>query len=281
MELELGKADRTVQLKRYTGCEFEVDLRIKPVSKITVQRNKYRAEYPCFIVIKGTHNHSLESAMGLRQLRVLPETREELFKYFEMAFTRSQATRIHQEKLNFNLTDLANHGINPSLRLSAWIREVWLTENHGQLSGESMFSAIKKYAEISEATRIELEVHDGATFAIILVTDLMMRCHQELKASSEVVFVDTTSHEDQLNTAVTPLLCAGPVGAVPLGIIFSSSQDEIGYKRGFQLLKKVLKSSVEFDNYWLQFCKSSVSQQNDKYTTYLTKLVEEEWSIHY
>ncbi|KAK4309449.1 hypothetical protein Pmani_018946 [Petrolisthes manimaculis] len=36
-----------------------------------------------------------------------------------------------------------------------------------------------------------------------------MRCHQELKASSEVVFVDT-SHVDQLNTAVTPQLCAGP-----------------------------------------------------------------------
>ncbi|KAK3884943.1 hypothetical protein Pcinc_010786 [Petrolisthes cinctipes] len=163
-----------------------------------------------------------------------------------MGFTRSQATRIHQQKLNFNLTDLANHGINPSPRSSAWIREVWLTENHGHLSGESMFSAIQKYKNNNEATRIELEVYDGGNFAIVLVTDLMMRCHQELKSSSEVVFVDTTSHMDQLNTAVTPLLCAGPVGAVPLGIIFSSSQDEISYKRGFQLLKKVLGESGFF-----------------------------------
>ncbi|KAK3865657.1 hypothetical protein Pcinc_028751 [Petrolisthes cinctipes] len=98
---------------------------------------------------------------------------------------------------------------------------------------------------------MELEVHDGGNFVIDLVTDLMMRCHQELKASSEVVFVDTTSHMDQLNTAVTPLLCAGPVGVVPLGIIFSSSQDEISYKRG-----KVV---------------------------YFTKLIEKkkEWSIYY
>lgn len=144
--------------------------------------------------------------------------------------------------MNFSVTDLANHGTNPSPRSAGWLREVWLMENHGQLSGESMFSAIKKYAENCKATKIELEVHDGGTFVIVLVTDLMMRCHQELKASSEVVFVDTTSHMDQLNTAVTPLLCAGPVSAVPLGIIFSSSQDEAGYRRG---------------NYWL--CSYSLS----------------------
>ncbi|KAK3878339.1 hypothetical protein Pcinc_016923 [Petrolisthes cinctipes] len=156
---------------------------------------------------------------------------------------------------------------------------------------------------------MELEVHDGGNFVIDLVTDLMMRCHQELKASSEVVFVDTTSRMDQLNTAVTPLLCAGPVGVVPLGIIFSSSQDEISYKRGYPfqvwrwlcdanhrvkkeerqqlilLMKQLVyaKSSVDFENYWVQYCKSSVSQQNDEYTRYFTKLIEKkkEWSIYY
>ncbi|KAK4311004.1 hypothetical protein Pmani_017477 [Petrolisthes manimaculis] len=67
--------------KTYTRCEFELDLCIKPVTKITVERDKYRAQYPCFIVIKGTHNHSLESTMGLP-----PETREEflILKNFEM-----------------------------------------------------------------------------------------------------------------------------------------------------------------------------------------------------
>lgn len=65
-------------------CEFTIDLRIKPASKSILKVDKYRAQYPCFIVIKGTHNHSLESAAGLRQLRVLPETREELFKYYDM-----------------------------------------------------------------------------------------------------------------------------------------------------------------------------------------------------
>lgn len=68
----------------FSRCEFEIDLRIKPVSKITIQRDQYRAQYPCFIVLKGAHNHSLESAMGLQQLRVLPKTREEFFRYFEM-----------------------------------------------------------------------------------------------------------------------------------------------------------------------------------------------------
>ncbi|KAK3889816.1 hypothetical protein Pcinc_006212 [Petrolisthes cinctipes] len=97
-----------------------------------------------------------------------------------MGFTRSQATRIHQQKLNFNLTDLANHGINPSPRSSAWIREVWrwlCDANHG----------VKK------------------------------------------------EERQQLIQVMKQLVYA--------------------------------KSSVDFENYWLQYCKSSVSQQNDKYTS--------------
>lgn len=68
----------------------------------------------------------------------------------------------------------------------------------------------------------------------------MSKIHQEFWESREVVFVDTTSHVDQINTALTPLLCASPVGALPLGVIFTSSQEETSYTKGFLLLKKVL-----------------------------------------
>ncbi|KAK3874260.1 hypothetical protein Pcinc_017881 [Petrolisthes cinctipes] len=142
-----------------------------------------------------------------------------------MGFTRSQATRIHQQKLNFNLTDLANHGINPSPRSSAWIREVWLTENHGHLSGESMFSAIQKYKNNNEATRIELEVYDGGNFAIVLVWRWLCDANHGVKKEER----------QQLIQVMKQLVYA--------------------------------KSSVDFENYWLQYCKSSVSQQNDKYTS--------------
>lgn len=46
------------------------------------------------------------------------------------------------------------------------------------------------------------------------------------------MFVDTTYHVEQINTVLTPLLCASPVGALPLGVIFTSSQEETSYTKG-------------------------------------------------
>jgi len=60
----------------------------------------------------------------------------------------------------------------------------------------------------------------------------MFCVHKEFREAGEIVFVDTTSHLDQLNTAVTPLLYAGTAGALPPGVVFTSSQDEASYTTG-------------------------------------------------
>lgn len=60
----------------------------------------------------------------------------------------------------------------------------------------------------------------------------MKRAHRQLREAREVVFVDATTCVDQLNTAVIPLLCAGPAGAVPLAVLFVSSQDEATLTKG-------------------------------------------------
>ncbi|XP_050703227.1 uncharacterized protein LOC126988878 [Eriocheir sinensis] len=108
-----------------------------------------------------------------------------------------------------------------------------------------MFASIENYAATSKASKIEYKT-DGEKFAVVLVTEFMGRIHEKCREAGEVVFVDTTSHLDQLNTAVTPFLCAGPAGALPLGVIFTSSQDEESYTAGFQLLRKVLGETAFF-----------------------------------
>ena len=107
-----------------------------------------------------------------------------------------------------------------------------MKDNNGEIGGDSMFSAIKSYAERNPNSTIVVEEIGDAKFVAVLVTEYMMRIHRQLKSSSEVVFVDTTSHVDRMNTCVTPFLCVGPVGAAPLGVVFSSSQDEASYTAG-------------------------------------------------
>lgn len=126
---------------------------------------------------------------------------------------------------------MASSSINPTQRAVRHLLDVWREKEHGSVGGESMFTQIKKYADTNPDTTIEVQV-EGDKFAIVLVTDFMMRVHKNMREACEVVFVDTTSHVDQLNTAVTPLLCGGPSGALPLGVIFTSSQDDKSYVTG-------------------------------------------------
>lgn len=145
--------------------------------------------------------------------------------------TTAQAVRFHQDKLDFSILDMANNSINPKPRAVSYLRELWLKDNHGTLGGETMFSSIQKYAESNPNSHIEFE-NDENGFVIVLVTEFMFKIHHEFRESGEVIFVDTTSHVDQLNTALTPLLCASPIGGLPLGVIFTSSQAETSYTKG-------------------------------------------------
>ncbi|KAK4327495.1 hypothetical protein Pmani_002051 [Petrolisthes manimaculis] len=65
-----------------------------------------------------------------------------------------------------------------------------------------------------------------------------------LREAGEMVFVDATGCVDQLNTAVIPFLCAGPAGAVPLAVLFTSSQDEVTLTKGFAMVKDALGHSA-------------------------------------
>ena len=145
--------------------------------------------------------------------------------------TPAQAIQHHQEKLNLNLASLANNSINPGARSVYYHSDVWMTDNYGAVGGNDMFSAIRKYAESNPDSIIEVEENEDK-FVAVLVTPCMHRIHKEFREACEVVFVDTTSHVDSINTCATPLLCVGPTGAAPLGIIFASSQDEASYTAG-------------------------------------------------
>lgn len=58
-------------------------MKIGAITKNTIKRDKERQTRPCHILLRGEHNHDIQSAEALQQLRVLPETKEKFFKYFE------------------------------------------------------------------------------------------------------------------------------------------------------------------------------------------------------
>ncbi|KAK8398892.1 hypothetical protein O3P69_004174 [Scylla paramamosain] len=225
--------------KIYSGCTLSVDIKIKAITKYNKMHDKYVQDYPCIVNIIGEHNHSTGSASALNQLKLLQETKKDFAIYFDAGMTAAQARQIHQERKMFDLSDMANNSINPKPRVVNYLRQLWVADNHGSLEKPDMLFAIKKYAENHPSSKIAWDEDDNR-FVVVLATEFMLRIHKEFREAGEVVFVDTTSHVNQIKTAVTPLLCASPAGAMPLGVILSSSQDELSYTKGFGLLKDVL-----------------------------------------
>lgn len=65
------------------SCRVFMDVSIRIVHKKAVRNDPLLNDFPCFVKIQGNHNHPLDSADALNQLRVQPSTRGVFYKYFE------------------------------------------------------------------------------------------------------------------------------------------------------------------------------------------------------
>lgn len=61
---------------------------------------------------------------------------------------------------------------------------------------------------------------------------------QEMKSSSEIIFVDSTGSCDDGQSTLTVLLAATKAGAVPIAAVVHSSQSTLGYCTAFGLIKQ-------------------------------------------
>lgn len=156
--------------------------------------------------------------------------------------TTAQAARHHLLKMGLcnNVYSQANHGINPSSRAIAYMRDQWLKRKHDGHDNIPMLDAVNKYARDNPEVTLLTDTINGQ-FCIVLVTPFMRRVHMELQEAGEIVYVDAIGCVDKQKTVVVPLLCAGPVGAVPLAILFTSSKDEATLKKG-----RIIPLGVDF-----------------------------------
>ena len=139
----------------------------------------------------------------------------------------AQASRLHSMKRSAegDWLEMARSDTNPTKRAVGYMQELWRKGEHGGYNDATMVQALKKFA--SDHPDLSIGIEEREEFLCVsLVTPFMRRVHKELREAGEVVFVDGTTSVDRLNTTVHPLLCASPAGAAPLGVLFTSAQDE-------------------------------------------------------
>lgn len=104
-----------------------------------------------------------------------------------------------------------------------------------------MFQKLKEKLKVYEDNGITVDFCEDP-FAVVIVTPIMKRAHN-LKSSSEIVFVDSTSSCDPDNHSITFMLCSCSAGAVPIAVIITKGQTEESYVKGFQLVNRVLENA--------------------------------------
>ncbi|XP_050697729.1 uncharacterized protein LOC126986080 isoform X2 [Eriocheir sinensis] len=226
-----------------TGCKVQMEVTIRAVHKNN--DDKLLEEFPCYVTIKGQHNHPTDSADLQGQRRLLPSIKNMFLRYFEQGMTTAQAQKHHSMKMELvgDLNGPVNPSISPNYQSIANMRTQWLKKEPGALNNLTMLDAIACYASNHQDVTIKVDA-TYRRYIVVLVTPFMRRAHQELKEAGEVVFVDATTRVDHLNPGVVPLLCAGAAGAVLLGVLFTSSQDEGTLTKGFGMMKGCLGGSA-------------------------------------
>ncbi|CAG8828677.1 17452_t:CDS:2, partial [Cetraspora pellucida] len=119
-------------------------------------------------------------------------------------------------------------------------------------NGEDMFDQLEKeVAEFNHNNKgnawmqkyIAPEKDDfGQPFILVIITNLMMRCHT-LKEAGELVYMDTTAGLDVLNTPFTILSTSTPAGGLPLGVIIASDESANTFTKALEILKCLILSA--------------------------------------
>ncbi|KAL4091845.1 hypothetical protein QTP88_026461 [Uroleucon formosanum] len=84
---------------------------------------------------------------------------------------------------------------------------------------------------------ISIIIHEEKPWAVLVVTPLMKRV-QHLSSSKELIFCDSTSSCDTMETTLTTVLAVSNTGAVPIAMIMHEGQSSDSYTNAFRLLEK-------------------------------------------
>lgn len=81
-------------------------------------------------------------------------------------------------------------------------------------------------------------MEETSNWVVLVATPIMKRA-QMLSSSKEIIFCDSSSSCDTLETTITILLTITKAGAVPIALLLHPGQSAESYKTAFEFLKLI------------------------------------------
>lgn len=200
---------------------------------------------PCEIFLRHTHNHELKSAAVFK----FRKPSEEIVTVFHDLFNKGHSPSSAWQSYKFDLQ--CKYG-NDYYKIAAdgsvcptrkWAYDLYYSlfkQEYGESSGDGMVQKLKdliiSYNEKCGSNCASWMAKDG-NLIICICDPFMKRIHENLPASSEIMFIDSSGNMDRHSSRIFCLLCPSVAGAFPLGLIITFSEAEEVLKESFNCLR--------------------------------------------
>ncbi|KAJ8896585.1 hypothetical protein PR048_001929 [Dryococelus australis] len=210
-------------------------------------KDEYLKEYPTEVDLSFTHNHSIDSAEALRYRHPTQELENAILNYFANGHSPSSALESYKTDLYINYGSeyfkiIADGSKCPTRK---WCYDLYykiFKKHYSEPSGDEMMVTLEKAVEeYNNAENQMCAAVRGSDDSIIaaICTPLMKRVYG-LESSEEIMFVDSSNNMGKNNRrTVLIFLCPSVAGALPLGIIVTSSNNECIITEGIALLMEI------------------------------------------
>ena len=203
--------------------------------------------------------HSASSARHAHEQRLLHEA--EMDKQVMLA-DRAQNPNPQDVYRLYDKWRLGSYGSDNGKDLFEKLQEAvdtYNSQNEDRGGGQAVLqwydAGTGQTSEVSESDNEEVEPPtkkkkltsaNSTPMILAICTPIMRRAHQHVQQSRDVVFIDATSSFDRQNTSIFILSTVTPGGAIPLGVIVTSDEQEETITEGLRSLASLLPGNAFF-----------------------------------
>ncbi|XP_034242704.1 uncharacterized protein LOC117646104 [Thrips palmi] len=241
-----SKKKRIINSKN-TDCPASLSITIKQTT-MKWSSDMLLKKYPCVIKVNHCHNHPVHAADALRRRRPSKKTEQKFTDLLKKGHSPLSALECHKLDRKMEYGDnyfkvAADASICPS---NFWVYKLFTKlsiEGYGPQCGDKMLDALNKfcndYNKANNSVCCKVELVDNH-LVVAICTPLMSRVHTLIKASSEIMFVDSSGSMDSLNCRVFLMLTSSVAGGLPLGVLITTSESEKVVSAALELWKTLL-----------------------------------------
>lgn len=230
-------------------CPARLLVRIRTDTKFRFKKPEGAvASYPCTIVLYHLHNHHVGSNQMETQLGTSEEVstvvKQKFVEMFKGGYDVEQALDMHRKDLLEEYTDEYEEVLNDPYVCpnTDWLNLFHgsFVEEFGEWNRDKLMSLLREEMEDINASKGKAAIKEvGEHTVVALCTALMQRSHS-LKASGEIVFVDSSRRIEACQCYVYILMTYSCTEGLPLGVIITTSDAEDVLTASFELLAEIL-----------------------------------------